>query len=275
MVSVSSFSEAGGHAANEDVFVVRRHPAGTESWLCFLADGQGGSAGGAEAARIACHTAVESALHRSLRELTRPAAWKLILKQVDRAVLADPAAGLTTLLGFCISDGFLAGASSGDSAVFAVSGRRPGRGPDGGPAEEPTGPDPAGRRSSRSRPDWSGSWAVLAMSDGVWKYVGWERLVQAAVGFRGEACVSQLQRAARLPGSGRFPDDFTAVVFEDVVWPVHCIGPSPARPGRAGGPEGDGRDGTGPPGIERRGGPDADLRAPNPLSAVRAGSPAA
>ena len=62
-----------------------------------------------------------------------------------------------------------------------------------------------------------GRWSVLAMSDGVWKYVGWERLVRAAAEFRGEECVSQLQRAARLPGSGRIPDDFTVVVFEHAV----------------------------------------------------------
>ena len=71
----------------------------------------GGSAGGADAAQLACHTAAEAAARQSLRELAGPAAWKSILPHADRAVLADPAAGLTTLLGFCISNGFLAGAS--------------------------------------------------------------------------------------------------------------------------------------------------------------------
>ncbi len=58
-------------------------------------------------------------------------------------------------------------------------------------------------------------WSVLAMSDGVWKYVGWERLVQAVMNSRGEALVEKLQGFARLPRSGRFPDDFTIVALED------------------------------------------------------------
>jgi serine/threonine protein phosphatase PrpC len=47
MVSVITFSEAGGHPVNEDAFAVERHPADSECWLCFVADGQGGRAGGA------------------------------------------------------------------------------------------------------------------------------------------------------------------------------------------------------------------------------------
>jgi hypothetical protein len=55
------------------------------------------------------------------------------------------------------------------------------------------------------------------MSDGVWKYVGWERLMQAAAASRGDALLEALKGLARLPGSGRFPDDFTLVLFEDAV----------------------------------------------------------
>jgi serine/threonine protein phosphatase PrpC len=214
MVSVASFSEAGGHAVNEDAFVVQRHPSGPDRWLCFLADGQGGSAGGAEAARLACHTAAEAALRQPLGELAGPAAWRVILQEADRAVLADPEAGLTTLLGFCISDGFLAGASSGDSAVFALSA---GERVENLTVNQRKNP-PVGSGGAKFVPFATrlvGRWSVLAMSDGVWKYVGWERLVQAAAGSRGEECVETLQRAARLPGSGRFPDDFTVVLFED------------------------------------------------------------
>jgi len=58
-------------------------------------------------------------------------------------------------------------------------------------------------------------WSVLAMSDGVWKYVGWERIVQAAGECRGERLVETLKGLARLPRSGQFQDDFTLVVFEE------------------------------------------------------------
>lgn len=56
--------------------------------------------------------------------------------------------------------------------------------------------------------------AVVAMSDGVWKYAGWDRLVRAAADLSGGDLLGALTPAARLPGSGRFPDDFTVVVFE-------------------------------------------------------------
>ena len=58
---------------------------------------------------------------------------------------------------------------------------------------------------------------ILAMSDGVWKYVGWDRLSVAVRSPRDAPLAETLQRAARLPRSGQFPDDFTLVVFEDTV----------------------------------------------------------
>lgn len=54
IVEVTTFTEAGGHPLNEDAFLVQKHPASADCWLCFLADGQGGRAGGGEAARLAC-----------------------------------------------------------------------------------------------------------------------------------------------------------------------------------------------------------------------------
>ena len=43
-----SFSEAGGHCSNEDAFAIKQHPLDSHLWLCFVADGQGGRAGGAK-----------------------------------------------------------------------------------------------------------------------------------------------------------------------------------------------------------------------------------
>lgn len=214
MVRVTSFSEAGGHINNEDAFEVHRHVDDPDCWLGYLADGQGGSGGGAEAARLACRTAAEATLRLPPRALAEPAAWLEILRQADRAVEADPEAGFTTLLGFCIHDGVLTGASSGDSAALVVSGGERAREMTSGQLRNP----PVGSGEARFvafsarmvRP-----WLVLAMSDGVWKYAGWGRLAQAAEGSRGAAIVEALQGAARLPRSGQFPDDFTVVAFED------------------------------------------------------------
>jgi hypothetical protein len=212
MIRFHTFTEPGGHAVNEDAFLAQQHPADAGLWLCFLADGQGGRAGGARAAQLACQAALAAALHRPAHALAEPAAWPLLLGEADAAVAADRAAGFTTLIGFCLTEQALCGASSGDSAVLAL---------DGTDVREPT------RHQLKDPPVGSGEalfvpfaqplalpWRVLAMSDGVWKYAGWERITVALWHEGGEALLAALQAAARLPGSGRFPDDFTVVLFE-------------------------------------------------------------
>ena len=72
---VTSFSEAGGHPANEDAFRLESHPLDADCWLCFLADGQGGRAGGAPAAQRACEAALEFALEFPPRKLIDARLW--------------------------------------------------------------------------------------------------------------------------------------------------------------------------------------------------------
>jgi PPM family protein phosphatase len=216
MIRVTSFSEAGGHLLNEDAFLVAPHRSASDHWLCFLADGQGGSSGGAEAARIACSTAAEAALRRSPEALAEPLSWGPVLQEADQAVDRDRDAGFTTLLGFCITSGRLVGASCGDSTICALSGSEPARNVTAAQLKNPPVGSGAAMFVSFAVPLLR-PWSVLAMSDGVWKYVGWERLVQATTELRGEALVEALQKFARLPRSGRFPDDFTLVLFEDSV----------------------------------------------------------
>jgi len=212
MVGVTTFTEAGGHPVNEDAFLVRQHPDDPDCWLSFLADGQGGRKGGGEAARLACRAALDVASGVRPERLVDGRAWPFLLRLADFAVAADVVAGFTTLIGFCVRNGVLAGASSGDSGVLAVV---------EGQGREVT----AGQR--KTPPVGSGEavfipfthtlvepWKVLVVSDGVWKYAGWEKVVRAATTLSREALVDALKDAARLPGSGRFPDDFTVVVFE-------------------------------------------------------------
>lgn len=211
MIRVLTFSEPGGHLANEDAFAVQAHPADPGCWLCLLADGQGGRAGGARAAQLACQVGLDAALRLSPQSLASPS-WPGLLAQADRAS-AGSAAGFTTLVGLCVTDTHVCGASCGDSAVLALS----------------TGDQPREltRHQQKNPPVGSGEatfvpfaldlafpWKVLVMSDGVWKYAGWQRITDAARRESGAALLTALQSAARLPGSGRFPDDFTVVVFE-------------------------------------------------------------
>jgi hypothetical protein len=220
MITVHSFSEAGGHLLNEDAFLVRPHPSHPDGWLVGLADGQGGRAGGAKAAQLACRTVLDVAAALPLRQLADQAAWPGVLRRADEAVSANPEAGFTTLIGLCVLGDQLVGASSGDSAVLAMS--------DGVAAEmtrlQVKNPSigsgaavcvPFGLRLARP-------WSVLAMSDGVWKYVGWQGVVEATRRDRGQPLMETLQTRARLPGSGRFQDDFTIVALEGAAGDSPC-----------------------------------------------------
>src|SRR5438094_669762 len=122
MVGVQTCSEVGGHPLNEDAFCVQAHPFAHDCWLCFVADGQGGQAGGGPAAELACRTALAVALVCRPERLIEPSTWPGILRQADAAVAADPAAGFTTLVGLCVYRGRVVGASSGDSAALLSSG---------------------------------------------------------------------------------------------------------------------------------------------------------
>jgi hypothetical protein len=214
MIRVLTFSEPGGHSVNEDAFIAQAHPWDREPrcWICLLADGQGGRAGGARAAQLACQVGLEAALRLSPFSLANPSPWPDLLQQADQAVAADRAAGFTTLVGLCVTDTWVCGASCGDSAVLALCGTDPPREVTRHQAKNP----PVGSGEAPFVPFALGlafPWRVLAMSDGVWKYAGWQRIAEAARQSWGEPLLTALQAAARLPGSGTFPDDFTVVVF--------------------------------------------------------------
>jgi hypothetical protein len=212
MIRVATHSEVGGHAHNEDAFLIRPHPGDPQSYLCAVADGQGGQAGGGPAARRACETFLDVASRATLPELMTLRAWDDILAFVDRAVADDPHAGLSTLVTFCVARGHLAGASCGDSALVLAE---PGREPLNLTARQSKNP-PVGSGAAvfvpfaiKLRPPWT----VLAMTDGVWKYVGWDAVGQAAAAPEPEGVVRSLRERAGLPGSGKLQDDFTLVIL--------------------------------------------------------------
>jgi serine/threonine protein phosphatase PrpC len=202
MIRTYSFTEAGGHAVNEDAFVLRQLTDEPGGWLVTLADGQGGRAGGARAAQLACRIAAE-----------HTGSWDERLTKADATVAADAAAGFTTLVGLHAHYNRVAGASCGDSAALALWGRGLQRMLTAHQFKNP----PVGSGEATFIPfelDLSPPWRVLVMSDGVWKYAGWERVCDAAAQLSGEELLTKLQTAARLRNSGTFPDDFTVVLLE-------------------------------------------------------------
>jgi serine/threonine protein phosphatase PrpC len=207
VIRILTFSEAGGdHPANEDAFAAGPLGGDPDRVYVVVADGQGGRAGGAAAARLVCDT-VSRALD------SRGGYWPDVLSRADRAAAAEPVAGFTTLAGLSVEGDCLSGASCGDSAVLAVSGSGASSEVTAGQLKNP----PAGSGGAVFVPfmtDLVRPWRILAMTDGVWKYVGWPRVRELATSLGGQELVAALQAAARLPKSGQFPDDFTVVLLE-------------------------------------------------------------
>jgi hypothetical protein len=212
MIEHASLTEAGGHAANEDTYEVRPHPADPSCWLVAVADGQGGRAGGARAAALACRTCLDHAARWAPRDLLTPGPWVALLVRTDNAVARDADAGLTTLVAFALTAEGLAGASSGDSAVLVLAhGHEPLF-----PSEPAVKHPPLGSGAAALRPfqvALTPPWTVLAVTDGVWKYAGWERVTALAGRCRGHELLTALRQAAALPRTGALQDDFTAVAL--------------------------------------------------------------
>jgi hypothetical protein len=210
---IHTFTEAGGHPHNEDAFRVQPHPLDPGVLLVALADGQGGRAGGARAAQIAVDTAIDR-----LKQSHPSGFFDLngAVFDADAAVAADPKAGFTTLIAFVVlPSGRVRAESCGDSALCLVG------------AE---GVRVLTERQFKNPPVGSGDaifttcdcvieepWQLVAMTDGVWKYAGWPAVKLLAGELRGEELIEALASRARLPGSGTFPDDFTAVVISSDV----------------------------------------------------------
>jgi hypothetical protein len=207
-----SFSRAGGHADNEDAFAVLPHPGAPDLLLCAVADGQGGQPGGGPAARLACSATIEAASRARPADLLRPETWADLLGEADRAVARDDAAGYTTLVALCVQGDALCGASSGDSGAAVVSAGQAGviltarqvKNPPGGSGAALFVPFACRLLSP---------WTVLALTDGVWKYTGWEAVLSAAGLPSPAEVIDELLRRATLPGSGGLQDDFTLVVL--------------------------------------------------------------
>jgi hypothetical protein len=208
MFAIVTHSERGWHARNEDAFAITYHPACPDCLLCAIADGQGGWPGGAEAARLACQAFVDLAGRLPVERLFHQGACASLGRAVDEAVEREAGAGYTTLVMLAVYDGELVGTSSGDSAAVLFNAgectvltaeqfKNP-----------PVGSGTAVFREFGAR--LLAPWALLAVTDGVWKYTGWEAVLAAASG-PSETAVAGLRERAVLQG-GELQDDFTLVL---------------------------------------------------------------
>lgn len=213
MIRINSYSCAGERGENEDALVIQAHPQDSTCQLFAIADGQGGRCGGGTAARLACRRCVEVAADYSPALLGDPRCWSRILQAVDQTVHNETEAGFTTLVGFCIASEAICGSANGDSAVLSMVDGSEGKILTAGQPKNP----PVGSGQVRCKSfsaTLGGSWTILAMSDGVWKYTGWDPIFRSVARKESAAIIEFLRRYAALPDSGRLQDDFTLLVIQ-------------------------------------------------------------
>jgi hypothetical protein len=212
-IQVLHHSEPGGHIDNEDAFLVQPHPLDAACFLCAVADGQGGRAGGAAAAREACRLCIERSSAVPPPRLFTPFIWTDLLRSVDEGVARHPGAGFTTLVAFCLGETAICGASCGDSAALLLGVGQPDVILTGRQQKNP----PAGSGAAEFVPFAARltiPWRVLAMTDGVWKYAGWEAIATCVAQNPGAEVARAIRSRAALLRTGALQDDFTVVLFQ-------------------------------------------------------------
>lgn len=210
----------GGHAENEDVALAQRHPGDESLLLCVLADGQGGRSGGPQAAQTASAAALSwvSALSASrLRgSLRGKHTWVSVLVGADEAVTQTSSDGFTTLIGLSVSARSVVGASCGDSGVLLVHGAK---GKAKWLTENQRKNPPVGSGAAHPVAFFARLYpgdTLLVMSDGVFRYVGVDALVETCHrASEPEAIASALlELQTRQSQSGGLSDDFSVIVVQ-------------------------------------------------------------
>jgi hypothetical protein len=172
---IYTFTEAGEEHANEDAIAHRHHPTTDNFALCALADGQGGRSGGGIAAHAAVLLALDAACAVKPEALLSPLRWLDVFNVADRRVAADLDTGYCTLVELVAAGEWVVGASSSDSAAALILEHSAVILTDHRHKNPPVGSGATKFEAFSARPGMK--WRVLVVSDGVWKYVGWERMI--------------------------------------------------------------------------------------------------
>jgi serine/threonine protein phosphatase PrpC len=208
---IYTFTEAGDGHSNEDAIDYRPHPGTHNFALCALSDGQGGRSGGGIAAQAAVSLALDAACAVKPEALLSPSKWLDICSVADRGVTAEPGAGFCTLVALAAAGERVVGASSGDSAAVLILEQSVVMLTDRQHKNPPVGSGAAKFEAFSARP--GAVWRVLVVSDGVWKYVGWERMIAVGRSAQGNQIAGALRREV-LQSHKFLPDDFSVIVIE-------------------------------------------------------------
>lgn len=199
--SIASRIENG--TRGEDRIAVERGAGGV---LVVVADGAGGTAGGAEAAQAVCDSVVEA-----FRTRSSVGPWDVFLRLVDATLANARHGGLSTAVVVEIVDGQVTGASVGDSGAWLVS-------PNGivdlteRQAHKPLLGSGAARPVAFGPVSLRGR--LLVGTDGLFKYAPRARITSTTVEGTVETAVNALIDAVRLK-NGTLQDDVAVVVCEE------------------------------------------------------------
>ncbi len=205
-------SEPGDGHENQDVVQIRPHPKDAQAFLCALADGQGGRSGGAEAAQIAVAQSLAAASLLPVEELLDPASWYSIVSEGDEAVSDADAAGYSTLVGLVVTPSAVCGVSCGDSAALLVTEAEDRLLTENQRKNPPVGSGAAYPVAFSA--SLGSGWKLLVMSDGVWKYAGWDAIARIVRERQGRELIAALRRIVFDANGGHLPDDFSVAVLQ-------------------------------------------------------------
>ena len=214
MIEKYSFSKAGNGHENEDEICVKEHIKDKEVMVCALADGQGGQFGGGRAAKVAVEKSIEIVMQYSIEQLTKRQTWEKIISLTDEAVNEDKEAGYTTLVSLCVIENWVYGASVGDSAASVLSSGKKILLTERQRKNPPVGS--SGALSEFFCFKLVKPWKVLVMSDGVWKYVGWDCIFNTSSSFNGQSIIDNLFSSITDFQRNYLPDDFSIVLLQDL-----------------------------------------------------------
>lgn len=210
-MKIVTHTEAGGKPVNEDFILARRHPMDESIWICCIADGQGGRSNGASAAKMACEAFFQSARAVFPAELFKDRTIPGLLSLVDGRVSIT--GGFTTLAVLVLDRDSASGASSGDSKIFT-------RDQLGNVAEITASQrknPPVGSGDAVFEPFMAhaiGGSRVLMVTDGVWKYAGFENIRRALESPEVEQVPELLRRETLARSGSSLPDDFSIIAIQ-------------------------------------------------------------
>ncbi len=205
-----SDTEAGYNHENEDCIVVQAHPNEPNALICVLADGQGGQIGGAAAAQTAVQKTLELAAARSVKQLLNRKTWFEIVRFVDDEVAGNENAGFTTLVAVCVFNNRVCGASCGDSTALVVersnyavlTEKQRKNPPIGSKAAIPVGFEDKLKNSQ-----------LILMSDGVWRFVSYEKIAEMSRSYQGQKLIAALKALQMEQNNGKLHDDFSIILL--------------------------------------------------------------